>query len=103
MRKILVFSASFFALLGIVLTVLPFGTIALLPIFLALVLAFLAFRISVLKQKMFPKVVLIIAAVSLLVVIGRDIFVKDTVALDKQFEKEKVESKKEDIKDLEGL
>jgi len=103
MRKILISSASFFALLGVVLTILPFGTIALLPIVLALVLAFFAFRISNLNQRRFTRIILIISAVTLLVVIGKDIFVKDVVAVDKQFEKNKVESKKDDIKDLEGL
>ena len=103
MRKILISSASFFALLGVVLTILPFGTIALLPIVLALVLALFAFRISNLNQRRFTRIILIISAVTLLVVIGKDIFVKDVVAVDKQFEKNKVESKKDDIKDLEGL
>jgi len=103
MRKILISSASFFALLGVVLTILPFGTIALLPIVLALVLAFFAFRISNLNQRRFTRIILIISAVTLLVVIGKDIFVKDVVAVDKQFEKNKVESKKDDIKELEGL
>jgi len=103
MRKILISSASFFALLGVVLTILPFGTIALLPIVLALVLALFAFRISNLNQRRFTRIILIISAVTLLVVIGKDIFVKDVVAVDKQFEKNKVESKKDDIKELEGL
>jgi len=103
MRKVLIYSASFFALLGVVLTVLPFGTIALLPIVLALVLVFFAFRISSVKQRRFARIILIISAITLLVVIGKEIFVKDVVVLDKQFEKNKVESKKEDIKDLEGL
>ena len=95
--------ASVFAVLGIVLTILPFGTIALLPVVLALVLALITFRISASNNRLFPKIVLVVAAMNMFVVIGKDIFVKDTVVVDKQFEKEKIESKKEDIKDLEGL
>lgn len=103
MRKVFIYSGVFFAILAIVLTVLPFGTIALLPVVLTLVLGILAFRISNEKQKTLPKIVLIVSVVTLLIIIGKDVFVKDVVTVDKQFEQKKEESKKEDIKELEGL
>lgn len=103
MKKTLIYFASFFAVLGIVFTILPLGTIALLPVAIALILAFLSFKFSVSKHKKISGVVLIISALTLLVVVGKEVFVKDEVVLDKQFEEKKIESKQEDIKDLEGL
>ena len=103
MRKIFAYSGAFFAVLAIILTVLPFGTIALIPVVLTLVLGVLAFRISNEKQRILPKIVLVVSVITLLVIIGRDVFVKDVVAVDKQFEQKKEESKKQDIKELEGL
>ena len=103
MRKFFNISAVVFAVLGIVLTILPMGTIALLPIVIAIVLAALGFRISTTTQRLFPKIILIVSALTFLVVIGKEVFVKDQVVVDKQFEQKKEESKKEDIKDLEGL
>lgn len=103
MKKILIYFAAFFAVLGIAFTILPLGTIALLPVALALVFAFLSFKFSDSKRRTFSGVVLIVAAFTLLVIVGKEVFVKDEVVLDKQFEQEKIESKQEDIKDLEGL
>ncbi|HET7732855.1 MAG TPA: hypothetical protein VFK73_03375 [Paludibacter sp.] len=103
MKKILIYFASFFAVLGIAFTILPLGTIALLPVMIALLLAFLSFKFSDLKQRKFSRIVLIISALTLLVIVGKEVFIKDEVVLDKQFEQKKIESKQEDIKDLEGL
>ena len=36
-------------------------------------------------------------------VLGKTFLIKDKVAVDTKFEEQKVESKKEDLKDLEGL
>lgn len=103
MRKFFVISAVIFAVLGIVFTVLPLGTIAFLPIGVAFVLSFLAIYKSKANQKRLPKIILVVLALTFLVVVGKVVFVKDVVVSDKQFEQNKVESKKEDIKDLEGL
>jgi len=103
MRKFLVISAIFFALLGIVFTILPLGTIAFLPIGIALILSGLAIQKSKNSQRKIPKLILLISFLTLLVVIGKVIFIKDVVISDTQFELKKEESKKEDIKDLEGL
>jgi 4-hydroxybenzoate polyprenyltransferase len=103
MRKLFVISSVVFAVLGIVFTVLPMGTIAFLPIGIAFILSLLANYQSKTNQKRLPKIILVIAALTFLVVIGKVVFVKDVVVSDKQFEQNKVESKKEDIKDLEGL
>jgi len=103
MRKIFAYSSAFFAVLAIVLTILPFGTIALIPVVLTLLLGVFAFRYSNDKQRLFPKIVLVVSVITLLVIIGKDVFVKDVVAVDKQFEQKKEESKKQDVKELEGL
>ena len=103
MRKFLFISAIFFALLGITFTILPLGTIAFLPICISIILSGLAIQKSKNSQKKLPKIVLFISFLTLLVVIGKVIFIKDVVKSDTQFELKKEESKKEDIKDLEGL
>ena len=81
----------------------PLGTIAFLPVVLSLILSLLAFLKSKNKQKILPQIILIISVLNLLVVVGKIVLIKDRVQTDKQFEMKKEESKKEDIKDLEGL
>ena len=103
MKKSLIYFAVFFAVLGIVFAILPMGTIALLPIVIALIFSFLSFKFSAAKRKKISGIVLVVAALTLLVVVGKEIFIKDEVVLDKQFEQKKIESQQEDIKDLEGL
>ena len=103
MRKIFVIFATFFALLGIVFTIFPLGTIPLLPVGLALITGLIAFFKSNIKQKRYAKLLLFISTITFLVVIGKDVFIKDKVVIDKQFEQTKIESNKEDLNDLEGL
>lgn len=103
MRKTLVITASILAVLGITFTILPLGTIAILPNLLALTLAFIAFKKSDAKHQNLPKIIILISALTLLTVIGKEVFVKEVVAVDKQFNQQKVESKKEAQKELEGL
>jgi EamA domain-containing membrane protein RarD len=103
MRKLFVVLAIVFAILGILFAVLPLGTLAFLPIGLALIFAFIAFMNSDVTQKNLPKWILIVSGLTLIAVIGKVTLVKDEVAKDVQFEQKKEESKKEDLKDLEGL
>lgn len=103
MRKLFIISAVFFSALGIIFTILPLGTIAILPIGIALILSFLSVLKSEINHRKLPKLILFISALTLLVMIGKVVFVKDVIVSDKQFELKKEESKKEDIKDLEGL
>ena len=98
-----IISAIIFAVLGIVFTILPLGTIAFLPIGIAVILSFLALQKWKHNQGKLPKLILFISTLTLLVVIGKVVFIKDVVVTDTQFELKKEESKKEDIKDLEGL
>lgn len=103
MRKLFIVSAVFFAFLAIVFTILPLGTIAILPIALTVVLSFMGVYTSKGIQNKLPKLILIISVITFLFVIGKVIFIQDKVQIDKQFEQQKIESKKEDVKDLEGL
>lgn len=103
MRKLILILASVFCVLGIAFTILPMGTLAVLPIGAALILAFLAFKKSDGNQQKFPKILLIVAGICLLAVIGKELFIKDEVAPDVTFEKTKIENKKEDKKELENL
>ena len=103
MRKLCIVLAIVFAVLGIVFAVLPLGTLALLPIGLALIFGFIALFKSDVAEKNIPKWILIIASISFVAVIGKETLIPDAVAKDVQFEEKKIESKKEDMKDLEDL
>ena len=103
MRKLFIVLAIVFAILGIVFAVLPLGTLALLPVGLALIFAFIAFIQSDINQKSLPKWILVVAGLTLIIVIGKVSLVEDEVAKDEQFEQKKVESKLEDLKDLEDI
>lgn len=103
MRKVFIITSVFFAVLGIVFTILPLGTIAFLPIGITFILSVISIQQSKSNQKRLPKLILFISVVTFLVVIGKVVFVKDVIVHDKQFEQNKIEQKKEDIKDLQGL
>jgi hypothetical protein len=103
MRKVLVITAVIFTLISVLFSMLPLDTLALAPIGLALLFIFLAFKKSDVKQRKFTKILFIITYTCALVVLGKTFLIKDKVAVDTKFEEQKVESKKEDIKDLEGL
>lgn len=103
MRKALIISTIVFVVLGIILTILPMGTIAFLPVGIAVILSILAVIKSKESQKKFPKILLFISIVILLAAIGKDVLVKDKVTVDQQFIKEKEDSKQEAQKDLEEL
>jgi len=103
MRKLLIGLAVFFTLLTIVLSVLPFDTLAFLPIGLAIAFGLLLMQKSNENQKKFPKILLTITALCSAFVLGKTILVKDEVEIDKTFEQQKIETKQEAKKDLEEL
>lgn len=103
MRKLFTVLAVVFILVGIVFAVLPMGTLGLLPVGLALLFAILAFVKSDATQKKFPKILLIVSGLLLAVVLVKAYAIPDEVAEDTEFEQLKIESKNEDLKDLEEL
>lgn len=103
MRKTSSIVAVVFAILGIVFAVLPLGTLALIPVLISVLFAGIAFVKSDVSQKKLPKWILIVSVMTLIVIFAKETLIKDEVAKDAQFDQKKVESKKEDLKDLEGL
>ena len=81
----------------------PFDTLALLPIGLAIIFALLAYLKSDGFQKKLPKWLVMVALFCIAFVLGKTFLIKDEVAVDTQFEKDKIETKKEAQKDLEDL
>lgn len=103
MRKIFFILSILFTVLGIFTTILPLGSIAFLPIGLAIVFGLLTLLKSDINQTMIPKIALIICGVCSLYVFGKILFIKDEVVHDTNFEQTKIETKKEAKKDLENL
>lgn len=103
MRKTLLIIAIVLTVVSIIFSILPLDTLALAPIGLALLFIFLTFKKSDVAQRKFTKILFVIAYVCALIVLGKTFLIKDKVAVDTKLEQQKVESKKEDIKDLEGL
>jgi hypothetical protein len=103
MRKLFLVVASIFTALSIVFAYLPLGTLALIPIGISILFGILALKKSDLKQQKVVKVILLFAILSLVFVVGKEVFTKDEVVVDKQFDTKKIESKKEAKKDLEEL
>jgi len=103
MRQLFLVIASIFTILSVIFAFLPLGTLALVPIGIALLFGFLALKKSDVKQAKWVKMLLIVSVLSLVFVVGKEIFTKDEVEVDKKFDTKKVESKKEAQKELEGL
>jgi len=107
MRKLFITIASIFATLGLVFSFLPLGTIALIPILIALVFAFLALKKSTeIADKKVPKILLLVSIIAMAIVLGKEALLKDKVEVDNQFEKEVIKSEneaKQDLEDLESL
>ncbi len=103
MRQLFLVIASIFTVLGVVFTFLPLGTLALLPVGIALLFGFLALKKSDVKQAKWVKVLLVISVIALVFVVGKELFTKDEVEVDSQFEAKKLESKQEAQKELEDL
>ena len=103
MRKLFLVIAGIFTTLSIVFVFLPLGTLALIPIGIAILFGILALKKSDIKQQKVVKVILIFAILSLVFLVGKEVFNKDEIVVDKQFDTKKVESEKEAKKDLEEL
>lgn len=103
MRKVYNVLACVFVIVSIVFVILPMGTLGLLPVGIALVFAVLAFMNSESVQKKFPKILLIVSSLLLVVILAKAYATPDQVAQDAEFKQKKIESKKEALKDLEAL
>lgn len=102
MRKTFIVLSFIFTLLSVIFVILPMGTLGLLPVGISLIFSALAFTKSEVADRSVPKYLLVAGALLLLVVIVRAMM-PDTVEKDSAFEQHKIESQKEDLKDLEEL
>lgn len=103
MRKLFLVITSIFTVLSVVFAFLPLGTLGLIPVGIALLFGFLALQKSDVVQGKLVKVLLVFAALSLITIAGKEFFIKDEVAKDTTFEKQKIATKKEAKKELEEL
>jgi len=103
MRQLFLVIASIFTVLSVVFAFLPLGTLALIPVGVALLFGFLALKKSDAKQVKWVKVLLVVSVLSLVFVVGKEFLTKDEVEVDKQFDVKKLESKKDAQKELEDL
>jgi len=103
MRKLLIVLTIVFTLIGLLFTVLPMGTMAVLPMGIALVLAVFTHLKSTESQKSISKYLLIFTVFVLLFIVGKVVLIQDEVADDVQFEEAKSESTMEAIDELDEL
>lgn len=103
MRKIFLILGFIFTLLSVILTVLPFDSLAFAPIIAALVCIFIAYYKSDSETRKWPKILFTIAYLCAIVVFIKIYFFKDEIAVDNQFEQQKIETKQEAKKELEEL
>lgn len=105
MRILLLILATLSALLGLIMTILPFGTIGVLPGIVCLLLAVGAYFLSKKQQKSL-KIPMLFAVIGILVIIGsgtKSLWVKDEVAIDQEFEEKEEAIKNEAIEELKEL
>lgn len=105
MRLAVTILAFISASLGLILTILPFGSIALIPIFAAFILGFIAYKMTRKENKntKLIKVIFLITAVALALSIYRSVFETNEVENDiETIEKEK-KSEEDAIKELEEI
>jgi uncharacterized membrane protein HdeD (DUF308 family) len=102
MRKASIVLAFLSLIIGIIFAILPMGTLGILPTGLAILFSGIAFIKSDKNQRNIPKWLLIIAGIILVATLIRSM-IPDEVQEDAQFEQKKIESKQEDLKDLEEL
>ena len=102
MKKALIIIACILSLISIVFAVLPLGTLALIPIVPAIALGLVLYRKSEGMQMHMARLAMIVSSMMLLIVIGKQAFMKDKVEKDTQFEQRKAESEKEAKQALES-
>ena len=103
MRLLLVILSIIAAILGLALSILPFGAIALIPIIAAFIFGLLAFRMSKGKNTNIIKGVFFVTIVALGISIYRTVFEENVVENDVEtIEKEK-QSEEDAIKELDEL
>lgn len=103
MKKTIQVLSIVFTIIAIGFSILPLDTIGILPIALALAFALINIKLSDQKSKKLAKIIFFSTLIILLIYIGRQVFIKDSIEKDTKFEQQKIESKQEAKKALEGL
>lgn len=103
MRKLYITLSVIAAILGLVLTILPTEKIGLIALFLSIIFSVLAINKSEISAKNLPKFLLLFAGITLIIGLVKIFAIKDEVVIDQKDEIIKVESQKQDKKDLEEL
>ncbi|KAA1246116.1 hypothetical protein [Aquimarina sp. RZ0] len=105
MRIVLISIAAIAAVLGIIMAILPFGTIGILPGVIALITGLGAYFLSKKQQKP-QKLSVLFLVIGVLVMISsgsKSLWVKDEIAEDKEFQQKEENSKEEAIKELKEI
>ena len=105
MRILVTTLAIIAACLGLILSILPFGAIALIPTIIAFILGFIAFKMT---QKdgantKLVKVIFLITIIALVLSIYRSVFETNVVENDIETIEKEEQSKEDAIEELEGL
>jgi predicted tellurium resistance membrane protein TerC len=105
MRLIVTVLAVLAAILGLALSILPFGNIALIPIITAFILGFVAFKMAQKEGKntKFVKVIFLITIVALVTSIYRTITDENVVENDVETIEKEQQSEEDAIEELEGI
>ncbi|AXT50053.1 hypothetical protein D1818_04110 [Aquimarina sp. BL5] len=105
MRIVLISIAAIAAFLGIIMAILPFGTIGVLPGIVAIISGFGAYFLS--KKQLKPqKLSLLFLTIGVLVIVAsgsKSFWVKDEVAVDEEFQQKEEQSKEEAIEELKEI
>ncbi|MGY3795370.1 hypothetical protein [uncultured Aquimarina sp.] len=105
MRIVLLSVAAIAAFLGIIMAILPFGTIGVLPGVVALIAGFGAYYFSKKNDKP-QKLSILFLTIGILVAIAsgsKSFWVKDEVAVDTEFQQKEEQSKEEAIEELKEI
>lgn len=103
MKIIVNILATVVLILGIAFTILPMDTLAFLPIGITFLLAAISYFVISPKKQKWEKFILIISLILILIVTFKALFIKDEVAVDKEFQQKQTEAEKQDIQELEEL
>lgn len=101
MRRLFLILTVVFTIVGVAFTFLPLGTIALAPLFVAIIFGVLTYFKSNSIQRKTVNIILIIAFAAIICAVLKQFLAKDEVTIDTDFEKTKIESQKEAKKTLE--
>jgi len=108
MRLLFIILGTLAAIIALILSILPFGMLALIPAVAALIFGLIAFSISKKegKSKGMVNLILLLTVIALVITTYRSITNENTLENDTEFiekEKESEEKAMDELEDLEGL